>query len=323
MSADAWQVLTDCPHCRTEASVVELFDPLHPAAAFGVPVDRRCRLCGWHEVAAPLPGGAGCPGCGDPSPPADTEGRLACAACGYVPQVTTTTAPADLTDPDRARAALVRWAAEEGEHDVEVFCQGGFGGDVQSVIARLTAREPVPTLFDVVDFLFGSHGGGGQAPVQRAVERTVREDDAPGDPTAVPARPPPPAEPRAGARLLASVMLADGGMLAAERRFVDQTLARHDLPGLAAEDLRVWRAADAGLPDPALREPLLEAAVHLAYLDGHRDDSEARVLRTFAAAWGVPEAKLAGWDRRFERRYGSATRRLGRFLNRVLGGEGG
>jgi hypothetical protein len=91
-----WQVLADCPHCRTEAAVIELMDPLDPLSADGVPTERRCRMCAWAEA------------------------RGAAVA-----------APLDLADPERARAALRRWAEEDGEPDLEVFCLANLGGSVE------------------------------------------------------------------------------------------------------------------------------------------------------------------------------------------------
>ena len=50
-----YQVLSDCPHCHTEAAVVELMDPVHPACHLGMPANRHCRMCAWHERAIDEP----------------------------------------------------------------------------------------------------------------------------------------------------------------------------------------------------------------------------------------------------------------------------
>ena len=318
----AWQVLVDCPHCRTEGAVVELFDPAHPATAFGVPVDRRCRLCGWHEQAAPLTAATGgCPGCGAPMDP-DTMEASRCPACAFSPAVRRVADPADLARAEPARAALARWAAEEGESDLDVFCRGGFGGEPHEIVAKLVAREPVPTLFDVVAFLFPTGGGGGSAPVHRAVDRrptSGTSGDAPFEAPAASDRPPVAAT--LAGRVLASVMVADGVVRQVERRVADLFLAQRGLPPLTPDDLRVWRPSDLGPPpDDALRDAVLEAAVRLMHADGQRDDAEWRVVRTFAAAWGASESRLDAWDRQSERRFGSTSARLGRTLNRWFGG---
>ncbi len=277
-----WQVLADCPHCRTEAAVLELMDPLDPGCAAGVPSERRCRLCAWTELRGRPVG-----------------------------------APEDLTDPDRARAALARWAAEDGEPDVDVFCTANLGGDAAHVVALLGRRDPVPTTFDVIAFLFPGAGGGS---VGRALDHTPIVDGLPGDAPVEAAPVAAPMDPRTPARLLVSVMVADGTLRSGERTFVLRFLEREGFPPLAPDDLRVWRPAELGpVPEPALRDRLLEAAVHLMHLDRERDGSEWTVVREFARAWGVPEATLAGWDRGYERRYASAMGRLARLLDRVLG----
>jgi hypothetical protein len=134
-----------------------------------------------------------------------------------------------------------------------------------------------------------------------------------------PAEPDPPWDPRTPARLLASVMVADGSLRAVERRFIAELLERERLAPLASDDLHVWRPSELGAPpDDALRDRLLEAAIHLMYADGQRDDSEWRVICTFGRAWGAPEERLDGWDERYARRYGSLLGRLGRALSSLL-----
>ncbi|MFN7147384.1 MAG: hypothetical protein ACK4YP_26690, partial [Myxococcota bacterium] len=88
------------------------------------------------------------------------------------------------------------------------------------------------------------------------------------------------------ARALASVMLADGRIRPAERRFLDQALARMGAPPLDDGDLRVWRPHELGpVPDP---KGLLQAMRLLALCDHEADGSERRVLEEFARAWHVP-----------------------------------
>lgn len=311
----AWQVLADCPHCRTESAVIELFDPANPACRFAVPAERRCRLCGWAEACAPVAVDPahpdGCPRCG--VVPAD--GATACAGCGFAPTIREIARPEDLRDPARARAALTRWAEEEGERDVDVFCSGSFGADVNTVVALLGRGEPVPTLFDVIAFLFPSASGAGPSAGVDPNAVAPGELVSPDDPTVHHADR---VDPRLPARVLVSVMVADGALRTGERAFVDAFLARAGARPLDPADLRVWRPSELGPPPPAkLRDELLEACVHLMHVDRERDGSEWRVIRMFSRAWGVPDAVLDGWDRRYERRYGRSLGALGRLLTRL------
>lgn len=303
-----WQVLVDCPHCRTESAVVEWMDPAHGAAAFGVPQDRRCRLCGWQQLAQELPAPDGCcPGCRQAL--VVQEGR--CAGCGFAPTLVPAVPPADLGEASRARQALARWAEEEGEAELEVFCAGSFGATADEVIGRLVRREPVPTTFDVIAYLFPQSSAGG--PVQRAIQGGPGEGagtslqgpsklQGPGERAA------PEWEVRTAARLLASVMVADGKLLASERGLLAKVLERERLPPLSSGDLRVWRPSELPVPgDVGLRDRLLEAAVQIMHVDGERDESEWRVVRGVARRWGVAEARLQEWDQRYEARYGGVV----------------
>jgi hypothetical protein len=249
-------------------------DPDDPRCAAGVPSERRCRLCGWHEGLRP---------------------------------------PASLRQADAARRALAAWALEEGEPDVGVFVRGSFGAEPDEVVAKLVRGDVVPTTFDVIAFLFPSAGG---AAVQRSIA-TI--DGAPGEaPASAPAAPAA-VDPRLAARVLVSVMVADGTLRAGERRFIVQFLERDGLPPFGDDELRVWRPSELGPPpSPELRDRILEAAVHLMHLDRERDGSEWRVVRTFARAWGVDDAVLDRWDRKYGRRYGSAMGRLGQLLLRLF-----
>jgi uncharacterized tellurite resistance protein B-like protein len=313
-----WQVLVDCPHCRTESAVVEWMDPAHGACAFGVPAERRCRMCGWQQVAVALPQGDGrCPGCHVEL--TVEEGR--CARCGFEPALLPSVPPANLQDAQRARAALARWAEEEGEEDLDVFCSGSFGAPPDEVVGKLVRHEPVPTTFDVMAFLFPSSSSGG--PVQRVVEgsgRVTIEEEAAQE--RAPSGAAPEWEARTAARLLASVMVADGKLLASERRLLGVLLEAERLPPLSSADLRLWRPGELPAPaDAGLRDRLLEAAVQLMHVDGERDESEWRFIRAVARRWGVAERKLAGWDRRYEARYSALLTRGLRWGRRWLRGR--
>lgn len=323
---ECWQVLSDCPHCRAQGSVVELLDPTHPACHLGMPAEVRCRLCAWTVVAEPepfpprLPIASGrCPACQRPLDEAARSGQGPCLTCGYAPRQLLVRAPDDLRDAGRAVAALSRWAAEEGDGDVETFCVANMGGPAEAVVARLLAGEVVETTFDVVAWLFptvaGSRGRG-VSEALRPRDLVVTGDD----PIVVPEPEPELAmDARTPARVLVSVMVADGHLRAGERTFVDRFLERDGRPPLDPADLRVWRPQELGpMPDPELRDRLIEAAVHLAHLDRERDGSEWKVILAFSRAWGVPDDRVHAWDRLYDQRYATAMTRLWRSLTGLV-----
>jgi len=323
---DPYQVLSDCPKCRTEASIVQLMDPMHPASHLGVPVDSRCRMCSWAFVAAeepfvprlPMTSGR-CPACQKPLPEAARFGEAPCPHCDYEPLRMEVHGPLDLGDQAAARAALVRWAEEEGV-PVDDFCAANMGRPADEVVQLLVQRRPVPTSFDVIAYLFPSGAAGGAA----SMARTPEVVDLPPvevvepDPVVVGGGEAP-MHPRTPARVLVSVMLADGELRAGERQFVNRFLQLHDLEPLSHNDLRVWRPLELGpQPPPELRDRILEAAVHLAHLDRERDGSEWKVLSAFARAWGVTDDQLGVWDKQYDRRYATTMNRLWRSLTRLV-----
>lgn len=252
---DAFEILSDCAVCRVEGAVVEIVEP---GRAAGLSVHARCRLCGY-------------------------EARL-----GEV--LREGSRP---VSPEEARAALHRWASEDGETDLARFCEGGFSGlDLDTVCARLVAGEAISTNFDVLAWLFSGFVGGGVA-----AQAAVVEAEAPALPEAPPAPPPIPS----AARALASVILADGSLSGNERAFADAWLIRQGEAPIAPEDMKVWRPLEVGRPEDPL--PLLRALVELVWLDGQRDETEDRVVRELARSWGVSTAQLNGLHREMERRH--------------------
>ena len=250
-----YQVMSDCPHCRVEAAHLERMDP---SRRVGVPISSRCRLCGY----------------------ATELGDITDLGHPFV-------------DVAEVVAALTRWAEEEGESDVGVFCTVNFGGLAPSGVAvRVLAGDRVETSFDVIAWLFPGMSGGGSG---------RRGDEEPPRPKLPAHTPPAPAptpttargpDPRDTARALVSVMMADGRIRAGERRFVETTLARLGAPQLDENEYRVWRPMELGLPsDP---NSLVEAMRLLALVDREPDGSERRVLEEYARAWGVtlPENPL-------------------------------
>src|SRR6185503_20116391 len=99
--------------------------------------------------------------------------------------------------------------------------------------------------------------------------------------------PAPAADVRAAARVLVSVMVADGELRAGERQFVERFLQTEGLPPFEPADLRVWRPSEVTGLAAALRPKVLEAAIALAHLDRMRDGSEWKIIQAYARAWGV------------------------------------
>ena len=160
LTAEPYQVLNDCPHCRTEASVVMLMDPMHPACHMGAPATQRCRMCAWEvhaqaEVFVPrYPVSSGrCPNCTQPLPEAARNGEAPCPSCEYAVTLLTIKERVSLTDPVAARAAVSRWATEDQFEDPNAFCQVNMGGTLDEVVSRLQAGEVVRTSFDVIAYL--------------------------------------------------------------------------------------------------------------------------------------------------------------------------
>lgn len=338
---EPYQVLADCPHCRVESAVVWLMDPVHPACHLGVPAHTRCRMCEWTVIAedeafaARFPLAAGrCPACTKPLSEAARGGEAPCQACGYVPRTRQAAAPRDLTDGGAARAALARWADEEGEPDAELFAVANMGVALDEVIVRLGRREVVSTSFDVIAFLFPSLGGAqanpvageafGRAPGSRPVEVVDREpvpqpDEALEDDLEDEATEVVPYDARVAARALVSVMVADGEIRPGEVAFLRTFLKKEQLPMLPAAELRVWRPHElVPTPDPATCRRILESCVQLAHLDRERDGSEWRIISAYARAWGIDEAEIGAWDRHYDRRYGPTMRRLWESLSRLI-----
>ncbi len=201
----------------------------------------------------------------------------------------------DLRDPAAVRAAFARWAAEDGEPDLDAFARANFGGiTAAEVVEAILAGESVDTGFDVVAWLFGgigsgvvsaSHTLGAQAARVAAVTRSA---DGVGDrfPDAAAADVLVRFDPRDVTRALLSAMLADGTATDAERRAIEAEALRLGGAAVTADDLHVWRPQELG----PVRDPgaVLASMIRVATSDGTIDASGRRVLREYARAWGVP-----------------------------------
>ncbi|MEZ4317513.1 MAG: hypothetical protein R3F61_08410 [Myxococcota bacterium] len=307
----AWQVIADCAHCGTRGGVLQLMDPEHPACHLGVPASEECQMCGEHRSAGepvlsprdPI-GSNRCPGCRKPLSAASRD-EARCEACGFTAEVTVR-AGLDLSDAGAIRAGLERWAASEGV-TIDELCESSLGGPTDAVVAKYLAREPVESSLDAIAFLFPGMAAGS------ALGANIEAPDAPKH-APVEQREP---DPRAAARLLVSVMVADGQIRAGERAFVDAFLVAHGLEPLAPSELRPWRPHEVGpIGSAELAEGAVRAAVELMHLDGERDGSELRIVRTFARAWGVTERDVEQWNRQYDRRYAPPLRVVWRALNR-------
>lgn len=290
---DAFEALSDCASCGVEAAVVEL---IATRGGRGVVLESRCRLC-LRELR---------------------EGAVVHAG------------EALRGDLALARSALSRWAEGEGDPDAERFVLAHFGGaGLDDVARKLAAGERVETSFDAIAWLFpgvGAVGGGGSPESDpdadlegRVTDPHPRRSISPAPmrrSSLVPAMIPVTHESipahrqplRVSARALCSVMLADGAESAADRAFVDRTLASWGHPPLRADDLAIWRPHDLGWPDDPAR--VVEAMARLAYVDGDRDATEWRVVREFARAWGVSLEHVESIGAALDREHQRGVRRV-------------
>ncbi|MFT7519073.1 MAG: putative tellurite resistance protein B-like protein [Kiritimatiellia bacterium] len=324
MGEQPWQVLAECPHCQVAAALVQLMDPTHPASHLGRPVHERCRLCGWQTRAADEPfapqqphSSGRCPACQKVLSDAARSGRGTCGHCTYGPRLRETHPPMALNTEDLARRALQRWSIEEGEPDVSQFCEAHMGMQVNQVVRALNDRVPVDTSFDVIAFLFPGAGGGGAGGGARghadvSTPSSMSKEQL--DPTVETTM-----DPRTPARVLISVMVADGELRPGEQRFIQEFLAAEGLQPLQDSDLRIWRPHELVPPPPyELRHRLVEATVHLMHLDHERDGSEYKVVRAFAGAWGITDAELQAWDQAYDKRYATTMTRLWAALSKLI-----
>jgi tellurite resistance protein len=257
MSAVQFASLADCPHCRVQGAVVETWDSSTP----GTPVASRCRMC-VREVEA-----------GAEVKPAQALMQLK-----------------DVSE------ALARWAREEGFTSVEDFVASAFVlGTLPAVHTALIVGDPVETSFDVMGFLF-SHIGGDTPGVAADDKPAALAESKPVPAAALAAIGARPLSPQNEILALASVAAADGAVLPIERAFLDRAARTRGVAPLGADDVRVYRADEVGPVGGLLdRERVLEKMVECAFVDGELDESEARVIKGFARAWGVDPARVDAW----------------------------
>ena len=223
-----------------------------------------------------------------------------CGHCGLEARIEEEKAPAVPRTAAEVEVAVGRWAGEAGEA-VQVFWEASLrGATPAALLARLAAGERIETALDGFDEVFGGARGG-------STRVTL---------------PPPPAALAEGSydtlacsRALASVMAADGELPAVERAFFERMVAEEGWPSLPPEELRVHRPLEiAHLVPPAGRARLVERMVALASIDGIADKSELRVVRAFAAVWGIPGGDIDAHLARQSDHGASWIVRVGRWL---------
>ncbi len=131
--------------------------------------------------------------------------------------------------------------------------------------------------------------------------------------------PPPSAPPRAIVYPLVSVIAADGEIHPEERALVDRFLQSEGLPPLAENEYCVHHPSEVAHFVPReRREDVVKLMCETAAVDGMPDESERRVIRAYATAWGVDDEKLDFWMWGYEQMNTSLTRALWLKLRRFV-----
>jgi hypothetical protein len=343
-----FEIRVDCPRCRVEGARIETWVAAEPSERLGVPGVAECRLCGRREVGRPAEGsaraeGEGCPGCGASLDDASLAAHRCpfCGASATSVEVSSGRLPASA---DELRSVLGAWALAEGLTSADELLQGYFVATTAAeILAALGRGEAVETTFDVVDFLFSS--GHGQSAGEAAPSSPASRDAKPAppppssrrvpvaaslfDPAPLPApapsqapasvRAPASTRPVGGPRdellALASVAASDGEASAADLAVLAQAAAARGLPPLSLDEIRVRRPAEIDAPATLVaRERLLEEMFQMAWSDDELDESEIRVVREFARAWGVDPQRVTEWTAIATSRGSS---RVARWIDRV------
>lgn len=294
-AAAMFSSLADCPVCRVQGAVVETWDVVDAAEREGddepLASLSRCRMCG-----RTLENGV------------ETQPARSLA---------------QIRDVDEALAA---WAKEEGCASGAELVQSSFVlADVGKVHAALIMGESIETSFDVMGYLFSHMGGGGPGVEGDDVPLVDAQLRGPDEALTIPGERG--LDPRNELLALASVAAADGKVVPVERAFLDALAKARGMERLSNEELRVFRPDEAGPVGTLLdRERVLEKMIEVAFLDAissplegvQIDDSEVRVIRTYARAWGVDPQRVERWLRDWHDNRGSlfsrALRRVAKHL---------
>lgn len=291
----AFEVRVDCPSCLVEGARIETWDADSRSFAFDLPESIRCRMCG-HEAGIEH----------------DEAGARALlvdrvAARSFV-------ALADL------EAALGTWAVEEGltSHGdlLDAFFVLRTSADIFSAVQR---RERVETTFDVADYLFSSGAGGGGGGGGTVAMISKDEDHPVLSRPSMPMSIRPMASPREELLAIAAVAAADGEASADDLVALQRAADKRGVMPLSPDEIRVWRPNE--IPPPSTlvdRERVLEEMFQTGWSDGQMDESELRVIRDFARAWGIDPERLREWTELYSLGDSNAVerwfRRIGLFL---------
>lgn len=314
-----FELVSDCPDCRVDGTVTELYDPSAPVCAFGLPAESSCRLCLARWVGEVIPGpdntpvtlrGDGhCPGCARVLSD-DEVAAHACGLCGTRAHLPRTRDGVDLRDRAALEARLRALADEDGETNLARYLDANFlGHSLDELHATVLSGARVETGLDAWFSLFG-RGGRGASP--HAVRPPPSPPKLASDVAAGPARH---HDPRAMLLALVSILVADGQQDPREVAFVDRFLAQEGFDPLRPTEVKVHRPMEiAGRIPPSRRAEVVELMAQLACVDGVADPSELRVLSSYASAWGIPSDDVDAWVQHYQR---PSRGNPGRFLQRI------
>jgi len=298
----SFEVRVDCPSCLVEGARVETWDIEVPACRLGIPQTVECKLCGQAgegsipTIASVAPG-EGCPGCGATLDEAMRSANR-CPFCGTHALLATTKEATAFADVAALEHALALWARSEALDSAADIVEAYFVlSSVPLVFEALQRRERVETTFDVADYLFSSGpSAGGATSGTPALIREADEEAPSTQRIPKPASVKRPFEPRDELLALASVAAADGEANVDDQMVLKRAATKRGVPPLDDHDVRVWRPNELE-PPPTLdrREKVLEEMFQLAWADGQMDESEMRVIKDYARAWGIDSERLREW----------------------------
>lgn len=298
-----------------------------------------------------------CPACVEELGPRALDDRR-CQKCGATASPVLVAPAAALESELALVAALDAWAAREQWASREALAASTFcDPDLGSLLVRLRRGEPLEVVADPFANM-GVRTTGGRdkkkpapKPPAAAAAPTASEPQVParpvpisvpppalvppdatstmtsaGHPGAVAAppplpSPPPPlsAPPRAIVYPLVSVVAADGEIHPAERMLVDKFLESEGLAPLQDDEFRVHHPTEvAHLVPKERREMVVQLMCETATVDGMPDESERRVIRAYAAAWGVSDEKVEFWMWGYESMSTGLVRQLWMKLRRFV-----
>ena len=151
------ELTLDCPLCRLEGGVVEIYDARVPACRFGLPASTRCKLCGGasegvfdRPIDRPLreiPANR-CPACSQEltASALDEHGCAACGARATLREVTPGASFALRADLERA---LDAWAEREQFASRDALVAATFpSADVGAIFEALQRGAPIEVIAD-------------------------------------------------------------------------------------------------------------------------------------------------------------------------------